>query len=408
MIKAGRILLLAGLLAAIASPRLHAQIWTKVNDTIGYTVTSFIQNDGALFAGTYGGVYRSTDGGIEWSKPVYPDPGPSVNAMVVHNGFLFAATSDFRILRSTDNGLAWFTADTGMGKTDSRLVLAVGVAGDALYASTLMDGIFRSTDNGETWVPATNGIRDPTTFAFIDHDGYIFAGTDYGLFRTGNNGELWTRVKGLSQEPTPMMIGFAVIKDLLFIATTNGLYRWDDEHDTVVSAGLQGKYVVDVVVSGLTMYAAIYDSGVFVSWDAGVTWQPMNDGLTDLKLTSLTLLGQKLYAGVENGGIWEFPAEFIGDGVEENPLPNPIALHIQPNPATERAIMLYTLTTPSSVSIAIYDALGRVVLQPVDKAIQGSGEHRVVLETEGLAAGVYYCTVNTGNTHQTTSFVINR
>jgi hypothetical protein len=166
--------------------------------------------------------------------------------------------------------------------------------------------------------------------------------------------------------------------------------------------------VVDVVVSGLAMIAAIYDEGVFLSWDAGVTWEPMNDGLTDFKITSLAQAGRKLYAGVENGGIWEFPAEFAGDGVAEESAPDPILLSIQPNPVTEHVTMNYRLVNRSMVSVTIHDALGRIVSQPVVDVIQESGEHRVVMDAEGLAAGAYHCSISAGNDLRRAGFVILR
>jgi hypothetical protein len=49
-----------------------------------------------------------------------------------------------------------------------------------------------------------------------------------------------------------------------------------------------------------------------------------------------------------------------------------------------------------------------MVAQPVAGALQEAGEHQIMLPTDGLAAGVYLCSVNVGGVEQTVRFVVVR
>lgn len=65
------------------------------------------------------------------------------------------------------------------------------------------------------------------------------------------------------------------------------------------------------------MYAATYGGGVFKSWDEGVSWSPMNNGLPNLTLTALAIdphnsnvlvtagYKDKIYRTVDGGASWQ-------------------------------------------------------------------------------------------------------
>jgi hypothetical protein len=81
---------------------------------------------------------------------------------------------------------------------------------------------------------------------------------------------------------------------------------------------------------------------------------------------------------------------------------------LYPNPATSSMALSYRLDMRASVSVSIYDALGRIVAQPVVDAVQDAGEHQIALATDGLAAGVYLCSVNAGGVERMVRFVVVR
>jgi len=75
-----------------------------------------------------------------------------------------------------------------------------------------------------------------------------------------------------------------------------------------------------------------------------------------------------------------------------------------PNPFTRSTILTYNLAESSQVTLLIFDSFGRVVAEPVN-AFQEKGEKKFEWLAEALPAGVYYCTLYTGN-HLSTNKLI--
>jgi hypothetical protein len=80
----------------------------------------------------------------------------------------------------------------------------------------------------------------------------------------------------------------------------------------------------------------------------------------------------------------------------------PTAVHLaptRPNPATTRATLSYALPTAASVSLQVYDVLGRRVARLVDRR-QRAGRHRATLNAARLPSGVYFVRLHAdGVTH---------
>ena len=150
--------------------------------------------DGTLFLVGTNGVFLSTDGGDSFVRvgAGLPDRGnlvfdPSDPSVI------YAALSVQGLFRSTDSGLT-FERVSGLGEPEllGRGVGAVGVSpGDAqnppvIYAGTSL-GIFRSDDSGATFVPARNGFRATQVQDLaIDGAGRLLVATinSVGLFRS--------------------------------------------------------------------------------------------------------------------------------------------------------------------------------------------------------------------------------
>jgi hypothetical protein len=80
--------------------------------------------------------------------------------------------------------------------------------------------------------------------------------------------------------------------------------------------------------------------------------------------------------------------------VEETKLKKLITIY--PNPLESNAIITYTLNKGSFVKIEFLDLSGRLVVSLVNEN-QQQGEHKVILNTEGLKPGVYFCTLKTND-----------
>jgi hypothetical protein len=57
------------------------------------------------------------------------------------------------------------------------------------------------------------------------------------------------------------------------------------------------------------------------------------------------------------------------------------------------------------VSLNIYDALGRAIIQLVN-AVREPGIYHIQFDASGLASGVYYCTMKAGSFTETKEMIL--
>src|SRR5438552_13578656 len=93
---------------------------------------------------------------IRWVPTSGFDTFTSVSALAVKDTSVFAGTIG-GVWRSTDNGATWTPVNTGL---TSMIVDVVAVSGTDLYAGTNGGGVFRSVDDGATWTATNTGLTD--------------------------------------------------------------------------------------------------------------------------------------------------------------------------------------------------------------------------------------------------------
>lgn len=84
---------------------------------------------------------------------------------------------------------------------------------------------------------------------------------------------------------------------------------------------------------------------------------------------------------------------------------NALQLDIRPNPASDEAIIHFTLAEPSTVSVTLYDELGRVVRSHAYET-HPTGAHTITLDGDSLPAGAYYCRLTAGDAVATRRVVL--
>ena len=141
-------------------------------------------------------------------------------------------------------------------------------------------GTYRLAANATAWVPvkvdaSTEGSRVPMT----EHEGTLYIVSTDTVFASTDDGETWST---FCSRPEGDAIGLIIVD------------------------GIQG------TDSGITMYLALGDKGVFRSTDAGEQWTPLNDGLMDRTISTVATIGDTVFAGTDKGlyrldasGAWE-------------------------------------------------------------------------------------------------------
>lgn len=121
-----------------------------------------------------GGIYRSNDGGANWTKTALP---VSINAEVpavvldpVDPNVVYAGVGDpdqsptRMVFKSTDGGDSWSATDPALDTGIGIASLAIDPSNpQVLYAGTLTDGLYKTVNGGSAWVPVpavTGGVFD--------------------------------------------------------------------------------------------------------------------------------------------------------------------------------------------------------------------------------------------------------
>lgn len=161
-----------------------------------------------LFAGTFGGVMYSRDGGWTWRVAVLPPPSPLVSCLSVspafaEDGVVFAGTIEDGIVQSSDRGESWRRWNFGLLDL-SVLAIALSpafVTDETLFAGT-ETGLYVSTNGGRAWKDtgfpedAAPVLALAASPRFLD-DGVVWAGTESrGLWRSEDGGATWARIDG--------------------------------------------------------------------------------------------------------------------------------------------------------------------------------------------------------------------
>jgi hypothetical protein len=79
-----------------------------------------------------------------------------------------------------------------------------------------------------------------------------------------------------------------------------------------------------------------------------------------------------------------------------------------PNPARHTTTIRYRGTTPSQVSVSIFDASGNLMATPLQKQPKAAGTHELAVDVSTLNGGIYYARVQSGGMQHTLKFVVTR
>jgi photosystem II stability/assembly factor-like uncharacterized protein len=295
--------------------------------TVLYALAADPARTGHLYAGTESSYYESRDGGDSWHAGGLPD-GVSVSALAIdptRPDTVYAATYDNGIFKSRNAGRTWRPVNLGLADTFFHLAITVDpIRPQILYTATDV-GVYRSDDGGERWRPANRGLGD----AFIStlsvdpkRPHVVYAGGDRGIFKTTTSGAHWKRANAgiannswiftITIDPTNRnrLYAGSVAIGLGSTRTAGGLYLSQDAGRSwqAITNGLPDNVDINAILANparsATLYAAT-DHGVYTSRDRGNSWTAMNDDLTPLDIFCLAITpdGRTLYAGSNGGGV---------------------------------------------------------------------------------------------------------
>jgi outer membrane protein OmpA-like peptidoglycan-associated protein/photosystem II stability/assembly factor-like uncharacterized protein len=273
--------------------RLNAA-WKLTNKGLPDTntiVREFAVSGKTLFCAVFGaGVYRSLDNGATWKAANKGLKNFDIWSLFTHKSTLFAATTK-GLFRSADNAQTW--AKTSLGAD----IHSVGIVDKTTLAGSL-DSIMISTDNQKTWKTTYRGNQNWFIKSLITSNNAVFAGTSGGILRSLDGGMTWQAANAGFRYPLDVW-ALVVNNGVVFAATADGVYQSTNNGEMWQPTSNRENTRSLVVVNGLLYAGAI--GAVLRSQDNGATWQIAQEGLPNLNIWCLAVIGKTMFAGTTQG-----------------------------------------------------------------------------------------------------------
>ena len=302
----------------------------KLGTDDGFVLDSIVVSSAdpaTIFVGAWknsdeGGLWVSHDRGHSWSEPTQ-FKGQPIHALAQAPSdphILYAGTLE-GVFQSSDSGATWSQiSPPGSHEIHEIESLAVDPGNaDVVYAGT-WHLPWKTTDGGKTWHNIKQGIiEDSDVFSIIVDPGHahiVYLSACSGIYKSENAGILFRKVQGIPSEArrTRSLMQDPEQRDVVYAGTTEGLYKTVDsgktferltDSDVVVNA-----VYVDPGDSNRVLLATDR-GGVLTSQDAGVTFTPSNQGISERKVAAVLVDRENpevMYAGVVNdkkyGGVF--------------------------------------------------------------------------------------------------------
>ncbi len=415
----------------------------------------FTHPDSGFVVGSAGNVWRTTNGGISWSKVItLPADYQLKNLYGIHFSTSRIGTivgSSGAIWRTLDGGQTWSSQTNPFAM--APLLSVYFTHPDTGFAVGYFGTILRTTDGGSTWTRLTNlpiGTNIIlTSIAFADADTGIAVGQEATVLRSTDKGMTWKKLTlpGLSE--TPLLenvffanseIGYIVGANGYVFRTTDGGATWNKQLRTTtnslnavcfldpyfgMAAGDQGTILrtydggLPVELASFTGRYYVQDHCVILKWETvsetnnygfevqrkiqdtwekigfvtghGTTTMPKNYTFRDD--LSPTMLPNRIYYRLKQ---LDLDGAFSYSPIIEiktiNSMKSFVLHQNYPNPFNSQTTLRFYLSSPSHVCLQIFNVKGELLDTLVDK-VEMAGEHAVTWKAKGCAAGVYFASL---------------
>jgi photosystem II stability/assembly factor-like uncharacterized protein len=317
-----RTLYLATEFAGILRSTDSGETFRSMNEGFANHRLSEITSDGkrlyasSTYEGLYGGIFMSSDGGLQWSLRANEEALQgrnlhSLTASPVNPDVVFAASED-AILKSADAGKTWTALhEPGQEPAPPPRVVAAARPGQ------------RPRSVGRVRIHAVRAVQ------FGKGALVLFAGTDAGLFRSSNSGTTWEQVKSAGITGVSVVAIYAPPSGAsrLAVRTASGLFISEDCGATWQPALVPNGYYIYDVALPVEREVAILSAtsrGILQSNDEGLTWKLVTEGVPAATVESVRYSPSErseaflvqygnVYRTVDGGNSWQ---AFSNEGLQ--------------------------------------------------------------------------------------------
>lgn len=394
----------------------------------------------SIFVATRAGLYLSEDAAQNWeyidlNVPITFNVTGYVIADKLDPDYVFVSCCSWGsvdpggIARSTDSGLSWELLNTGLPYDFCAPDMDISYYSDGsrrIFAGSY-DGIYFSDDLGGSWDLCQGGLPPNFNCYTIDvspaNSDLIFAvGEVYGLYKSTDRGQTWNN---LAFPLGSYIYDFAcdpINPDIAYVTSSNniGLYKttdggvnWFDSNNNIPRYSEDFYIASGIAINPLNpdnLYVNSYNKGVFVSHNAGQTWEDFNDGLrTGYPLANSILVDPtdtcRIYLATDTYSVWSI-TRTLTDSQDGPQIPDKfITLSNYPNPFNSSTVIKFSAKESEHITLDIYDLLGQRV-ETIFDGIKQAGQYAFTWDASRYPSGVYFARLRTPDTIKNISMIL--
>jgi len=370
----------------------------------------FNDNNTGWVSGTDGTIIRTTNGGNSWLNT----GGNLTNETIIdlyfsslNNGW--AVGHHGKILNTTNSGINWSLQNSNtqdnLFNVHFRNDLTGWVAGD--------NGIIKTTNGGDTWQLSFEFPWMYSVFFIDENTGW--AGGRFGkLVKTTNGGNNWTDQTGgtgatyYSIKFSDQSSGWAVGDYNTIIRTSDGGESWTRQLNGIDNIYLKLSEIFIAEDDGNTAWISGYYGYVFKTTNAGVNWY-RSDVPQNVNYNSIIFSSENIGYAVGSSGII---IKTLNRGITSagnDPVTLIPGSHVlyqnYPNPFNPKTTIKFSIPVQGITSLKVFDILGNEVKTLVND-FRNAGEHTVVFDGVGIASGIYFYKLVSGEFAETKRMIL--
>jgi photosystem II stability/assembly factor-like uncharacterized protein len=312
-------------------------------------------------------IYRSTDGGMNWSEvPAGLNSTSNLKKIVfVDDLYGYILDSNINVFKTTNGGVSWSKIYMNLNTNLNRIKFLDRLTG---FLTGSNSAIYKTTDGGLTWNMKNQGYGYPIVglHFFNDMEGYAYTSGSLtypvrNVYYTSDRGETWS---GKDSMPAFGLVDFFNRQNGM--ALISGGY--DDPSITIGVSRDGGEWQKEDLPIPLT--------GTFMKMADPSTAYIFGQNGTIIRFKDMS------FTSIEDEDLAGLPTGF---SLSQN----------YPNPFNPETVIKFALPEAGFVKGIVYDILGREVTTLLNGEMN-SGNHEVKLDAVGLSSGVYFFRLESG------------
>jgi len=292
-------------------------------------LTSDPTTPGLIYAAGQDGVFKTTNGGINWQKTGLDIGGARIGNIVISPSDprkLYISTSGASLQCSANGGTTWSKCAAGLfgGPSGPEFTSSIAVSpanGNIVYTTTWRGALFQSTDGGANWTVLDHSAiwGNGQIYVAPSNPNVLYTTNDEVSFGRGtvvkstDGGRSWVdagRPDGIASDAVQLAIS-PVDANVVYATTSKGLFRtvtgggmW-----TLVFAPPNGRHALVPVAIDFNksrLYTGSPFSGFYESLDGGKSWSQANEGMAAASVFGMETCmgnGATIYAAIDALGL---------------------------------------------------------------------------------------------------------